>query len=140
MRNNSNKYFDEPVDITNNVQNMEQIQNIDLNSLTDTSKSTSIEDTFIRVIQHSQLYFFETKGKIDRINKSKEISNNINNTKNRNPNPAETNYISNLHKDSFHNNMITEPVLKVITHSPIFLLLPITTLPINSKLPTKINY
>ena len=106
--------------MTNNIQYTEQIQSIDLHSNTDTSKSTSTEDSFNRVIQHSRLYFFETEAKIDKVNKSKEISNNINNTKNLNPYLADTNYISNLHTESFHNNMIIVPVPKAITRSPIF--------------------
>lgn len=54
---------------------MEKIQNIDLHSNTDTSKSTSTEDSFSTVIQHSHLTFFETEGKMDKINESTEISN-----------------------------------------------------------------
>ena len=53
--------------MTNNIQYTEQNQNIDLHSNTDTSKSTSTEDSFNRVIQHSRLYFFETEAKIDKV-------------------------------------------------------------------------
>ena len=60
---------------------MEQNQNIDLHSNTDTSKSTSTRDRFNRVIQYSHLKIYETEGKLDKINKRTEISNKIYNIK-----------------------------------------------------------